>query len=73
MATGGRSFKGTSKLFQRLLGFTPRGVHHIWEAERLGVGITNTEAMEFPGMSLDEAFKAFTRAAYGHPLELEHA
>ena len=57
----------------RLLGFSPRGVHHIWEAERLGVGVTDTEAMEFPRMSVEEAFKAFTRAAYGHPLDLEHA
>ena len=57
----------------RLLGFTPRGVHHLWEAQRLGVGETNVKTMEFPGVSLDAAFKAFTRAAYGHPLELEHA
>jgi uncharacterized protein (DUF362 family) len=57
----------------RLLGFTPRGVHHLWEAERLGVGETDIEAMEFPCMSINDAFRAFTRAAYGHPLELEHA
>jgi uncharacterized protein (DUF362 family) len=57
----------------RLLGFSPRGVHHIWEAGRLGVGETDREKMEFPGMSVDAAFKAFTRAAYGHELELEHA
>jgi len=73
LAIASRDALAADTVGARLLGFTPRGVHHIWEAERLGVGITNTEAMEFPGMSLDEAFKAFTRAAYGHPLELEHA
>jgi uncharacterized protein (DUF362 family) len=57
----------------RLLGFTPRGVHHLWEAGRLGLGETDTEAMEFPAMSVDDAFKAFTKAAYGHELDLEHA
>ena len=57
----------------RLLGFSPRGVHHIWEAARLGLGETDTEAMEFPAMPVDAAFKAFTRAAYGHELDLEHA
>jgi uncharacterized protein (DUF362 family) len=57
----------------RLLGFTPRGVHHLWEANKLGLGETETEAMEFPGMTLEEAFAAFTRAAYGTQLEMEHA
>jgi uncharacterized protein (DUF362 family) len=57
----------------RLLGFSARGVHHIWEAHRLGAGETDIEAMEFPGMSINVAFKAFTRCAYGHELDLEHA
>lgn len=57
----------------RLLGFSSRGVHHLWEAGRLGVGETDIEKMQFPGMSIDAAFEAFTRAAYGHALSLEHA
>jgi len=57
----------------RLLGFTPRGVHHLWEAHQLGVGEIDTEAMNFPAMTMDEAFAAFTQAAYGTKLELEHA
>jgi uncharacterized protein (DUF362 family) len=56
-----------------LLGFTCRGVHHLWEAGRLGLGETNLEKMEFPAMSLDDAFGAFTKAAYGKRLSLEHA
>ena len=57
----------------QLLGFTARGVHHIWEAARLGLGECDTERMKFPAMSLDDAFAVFTRAAYGHSLSLEHA
>jgi len=57
----------------RLLGFTPRGVHHLWEAHQLGVGEIDIESMEFPAMTMDEAFTAFTRAAYGTKLEMEHA
>ena len=57
----------------QLLGFTARGVHHIWEAARLGLGECDTDRMKFPRMSLDAAFAAFTRADYGHSLSLEHA
>ena len=57
----------------RLLGFSAQGVHHLWEAEKLGVGSTDLEKMQFPSMIMEEAFAAFTRAAYGHALELEHA
>ncbi|MDQ3622314.1 MAG: DUF362 domain-containing protein [Verrucomicrobiota bacterium] len=52
----------------QLLGFTARGVHHLWEAARLGLGECDTDRMKFPAMSLEEAFAAFTRAAYGKSL-----
>ncbi len=53
-----------------LLGFHVSAVHHLWEAGRLGLGETDTEAMEFPALSLEEAFGIFTEAAYGQRLEL---
>jgi uncharacterized protein (DUF362 family) len=56
-----------------LLGFTCRGVHHLWEAGKLGLGETDLEKMEFPLLSLNEAFAAFTKAAYGKSLHLDHA
>jgi uncharacterized protein (DUF362 family) len=56
-----------------LLGFTYRGVQHLWEAGKLIPGETDVEKMEFPGLSMDEAFAAFTKAAYGKVLHLEHA
>jgi uncharacterized protein (DUF362 family) len=57
----------------RLLGFSCQAVRHLWEAAKLGLGETETERMTFPVLDLDEAFAAFTQAAYGHSLQLEHA
>jgi uncharacterized protein (DUF362 family) len=57
----------------QLLGFTPQGVRHLWEAGRLGLGETDTDKMKFPGLSLRQAIEAFTEAAYGRRLTFEHA
>ena len=56
----------------RLLGFTPQAVRHLWEAARLGVGESELERMDFPGMSMREAIEAFTEAVYGERLTFEH-
>jgi uncharacterized protein (DUF362 family) len=57
----------------RLLGFRTQGVRHLWEAERLGLGETDVENMEFPALGLRQAIEAFTSAAYGERLTFEHA
>lgn len=57
----------------RLLGFTAQGARHLWEAGLLGVGETKTKNMQFPAMSLEDAIKAFTKAAYGKEMTFEHA
>ena len=57
----------------RLLGFLVQGVRHLWEAARLGLGESDTDKMEFPAMSLEDAIKAFTAAAYGEALTFAHA
>lgn len=49
----------------RLLGFNTQAVRHLWEAGRLGLGETKPEQMTFTAMSLKEAIRAFTKAAYG--------
>jgi uncharacterized protein (DUF362 family) len=56
----------------KLLGFGPQAVRHLWEAGRLGLGQTDTDAMEFPALSLKQAIEAFTEAAYGERLTFEH-
>jgi uncharacterized protein (DUF362 family) len=57
----------------RLLGFRPQAVRHLWEAGRLGLGETDTDKMDFPALSLEQAIEAFTEAAYGERLTFEHA
>src|SRR5256885_11861112 len=57
----------------RLLGFKVQGVHHLWEAARLGVGESDEDNMQFPAMSPSEAIEAFTEIAYGERLTFEHA
>jgi len=57
----------------RLLGFRMEGVQHLWEAARLGLGEAELSKMKFPGMNIDEAYAAFTKAAYGKSLQLDHA
>jgi uncharacterized protein (DUF362 family) len=54
----------------RLLGFNPDAVHHIWEADRMGLGQTDTDAMDFPALSLKDAVEIFTEAAYGEKLDI---
>jgi uncharacterized protein (DUF362 family) len=54
-----------------LLGFNPQAVRHLWEAERLHLGETDTDEMDFPAMSLKQATEAFTQAAYGERLTFE--
>jgi uncharacterized protein (DUF362 family) len=57
----------------RLLGFQAQGVRHLWEAGRMGLGETDPSKMRFPKLSLKDAIKRFTKAAYGKELTFEHA
>ena len=52
----------------KVLGFGLQAVRHLWEANRLGLGETSIEAMDFPALSLRAAIEAFTEAAYGRAL-----
>jgi uncharacterized protein (DUF362 family) len=57
----------------QLLGFGVQAVRHLWEAERLGLGETDMDRMEFPALRLRAAIEAFTEAAYGERLTFESA
>ena len=57
----------------RLLGFTAQAVRHLWEAGKLGLGETDVEKMDYPVMTLEDAAKAFTEAAYGRAITLKGA
>jgi uncharacterized protein (DUF362 family) len=56
----------------RLLGFKAQGVRHLYEAGRLGLGETDLSSIQIEGLSLDEAYRRFTGAAYGQELTLGH-
>ena len=56
----------------KLLGFSLQAVRHLWEAQRLGLGETDLNRVEFPGLDLKQALEAFTRAVYGKPLPAEY-
>jgi uncharacterized protein (DUF362 family) len=57
----------------QLPGCTPQAVRHLWEAARLGLGESDLEKIQFPGLSMCEAIERFTSAAYGERLTFEHA
>jgi uncharacterized protein (DUF362 family) len=49
----------------RLLGFAIESVRHLWEAQRLGVGVADLEKVTFPALSLWEAAAMFWERVYG--------
>jgi uncharacterized protein (DUF362 family) len=57
----------------KLFGFNVDAVRHLWEAGRMGVGETSMEKIKFPKLSMKDAIKRFTKAAYGKELTFEHA
>jgi uncharacterized protein (DUF362 family) len=52
----------------KLLGSQVQAVAYLWEAGRLRSSETESEKLEFPVPSLEDALVAFTTAAYGKPL-----
>jgi uncharacterized protein (DUF362 family) len=57
----------------QLLGFSPQAVRHLWEAGQIGLGETDLDKITFPALSMKDAIKRFTKAAYGRELTFEHA
>jgi uncharacterized protein (DUF362 family) len=57
----------------RLLGFEPQAVRHLWEAERLGIGETDLDNIEYPALNFQQAAIAFTQASFGKGIDLEGA
>jgi uncharacterized protein (DUF362 family) len=57
----------------KLLGFGLEAVSHLWQASKLGPGSVDMNQMDFPGMSVEDAFAAFTKKVYGRALSTKHA
>jgi uncharacterized protein (DUF362 family) len=73
MVIAGTDAVATDVVGARLLGFMPQAVRHLWEAGRLGLGETDLEAIEYPGLDLGAGIAAFTQAAYGARLTFGHS
>jgi len=56
----------------QVLGLSIQAVRHLWEASRLGPGVTDISEIEFPAMQLKDAIKVFTKKVYGKELTFEH-
>ncbi|MCT4607362.1 MAG: DUF362 domain-containing protein [Marinisporobacter sp.] len=54
----------TDTIGARLLGFLPQGVSYLYQLYREGIGIAEPEKMDLKGISLEEAERAFSKAAF---------
>lgn len=55
----------------RLLGFKPQGVRYLFECINKNLGVGDTEKINIKGLSLVDAEKAFSSAAYGDTLSVD--
>ncbi|QEK11840.1 DUF362 domain-containing protein [Crassaminicella thermophila] len=61
----------TDTIGARLLGFLPQGVHYLYALYKKGIGIAEPEKMTLKGISLEEAEKIFSNAAYNQEIVLD--
>ncbi|AOY76356.1 DUF362 domain-containing protein [Clostridium formicaceticum] len=55
----------------RLLGFLPQAVQYIYKLYKEGVGEVDPKKMTIKGLTLEEAEKLFSKAAYGQEIVLD--
>ncbi len=55
----------------RLLGFKPQAIHYLFNLSNHNLGESNPENMVMKGVSLQEAERIFSRAAYGAEIVLD--
>lgn len=55
----------------RLLGFKPQAVRYLFECSNKGIGISEIEKMNITGISIAEAEREFSSAAYGKGIQLD--
>lgn len=55
----------------RLLGFLPQAIRYLYELSRCKLGEANPENMIFKGLSLPEAERIFSNAAYGQDIIID--
>lgn len=55
----------------RLLGFKPQAIHYLYKLNQSQIGETDTDQMVIKGITLEEAEKIFSKAAYGHEIGID--
>lgn len=55
----------------RLMGFKPQAVRYLYECINTNLGVGEAEKMNIKGMSITEAEKAFSMAAYGQAVSVD--
>jgi uncharacterized protein (DUF362 family) len=55
----------------RLLGFLPQGIHYLYDLYKANVGEADPKNMDIRGLSLEEAERIFSKAAYGQEVILD--
>lgn len=68
MTVASRDALAADVVAARILGFGLEGVRHLWEAKRLGIGDADVSQMDFPLLSVREAYERFTERVYGRKL-----
>ena len=61
----------TDTIGARLLGFLPQAVHYLYHLYQEGFGVAEPEKMDLRGISLQEAEKIFSQAAYQQEIVLD--
>ena len=68
LTLAGRDVVATDAVCAAVLGFGVQAVRHIFEAAQLGIGESDLEKVDFPCLTLDEAYAIFTEKVYGKRL-----
>ncbi|MCT4617811.1 MAG: DUF362 domain-containing protein [Marinisporobacter sp.] len=61
----------TDTIGARLLGFLPQGVSYLYQLYREGIGVAEPEKMDLKGISLEEAERVFSKAAFQQEIILD--
>ncbi|WP_246637685.1 DUF362 domain-containing protein [Crassaminicella profunda] len=62
----------TDTIGARLLGFLPQAISYIYKLYKEGIGIAEPEKMDLRGISLEEAEKIFSKAAFQQEIILDN-
>lgn len=57
----------------RLVGFRPQAVQYLFECGNRGIGVSSVDSINMKGLSLQDAERIFSTAAYGNSIVIDQA